>query len=149
MLVQNRPRLLIAIALATGILTQALPPTKTAYAQDFTDTEIANYARAVIEIEAARQATYEAASDILAAADSDIDILDTRLSCNATRVRDMPDIPKPDRVDLRITLVNFCNRAREIADEHALSAQQFNQIRAAYRDDSALAERIQAEISEL
>ena len=100
MLFQHRHRLFIVIALAAFALTQV----PAARAQDFTDTDIANYARAVIEIEAARQATYEEASDILAAADSDVSILDIPLSCNATRIRDMPDIPRPDKVDLRTAL---------------------------------------------
>lgn len=145
MLVQHRHRLLIAIALTTFALTQV----RAAHAQEFTDTDVANYARAVIEIEAARQATYEEASNILAATNSDISILDTRLSCDATLIRDMPDIPRPDKVDLRTALVNFCNSAREIADSHALTPQRFNRITEAHRDDPELAERIQAEIAGL
>ena len=140
-----RHRALLAIALTAFSLTQV----GRAYAQDFTDTEIANYVRAVVEIEAARQATYEEASDILAAADSEISILETRLGCRATRMSDMPDLSRPDKVDLRTVLVNFCNSAREIADAHALTTQQFNQITAAHREDPALAERIQAEIAGL
>ncbi|MEM6448771.1 MAG: DUF4168 domain-containing protein [Cyanobacteria bacterium P01_D01_bin.105] len=145
MVVQNRHRALVAIALTAFTLTQV----SRAYAQNFTDTEIANYARAAVEIEAARQATYEEASDILAAADGNTSILETRLGCNATRMSDMPDLSRPDKIDVRTVLVNFCNSAREIADAHALTTQQFNQITAAHRDDSALAERIQAEIAGL
>lgn len=145
MLFQNRARTLIAIALAAFTLTQV----RAAYAQNVSDTDIANYARAVVEIEAARQATYEAASDIIAAADSEGSILETNLSCNATRMSDMPDLPKPDKVDLQRVLVNFCNSAIEIADSHALTSADFNRITDAHRNDSDLSERIQAEIAGL
>ena len=149
MLIQNRHRTLIAIAFATFAVAPALIQVRVAYAQDFTDTDVANYARAVFEIEAVRQATYEAASDILAAADSEVSILETRLSCNATRMSDMPDIPRPDKVDLQRALVNFCNSAIEIADSRALTPSRFNRLTEAHRDDSELAERIRAEIAGL
>jgi len=156
MLTQNRHRPLLvsllrrgsAIALITSVLA-ALALPRSAHAQEFTDTDVANYARAAVEIEAARQSAYEEASNILAAANSEADILQTRLSCDATRMRDMPDLSRPDKVDLRTALVNFCNDAREIADSHALTPQRFNRITQAHREDADLAERIQAEIAGL
>ncbi|MFK8185702.1 MAG: DUF4168 domain-containing protein [Phormidesmis sp.] len=150
MLLQNRHRALLAIAFTTFALT-TLPfiQNRAAHAQDFTDTDVANYARAAVEIEAARQAAFEDASNILAAADSDASILDIQLSCDATRMGNMPDLPRPDKVDLRTVLVNFCNSAREIADAHALTPQRFNRITQAHREDPALTERIQAEIAGL
>ena len=151
MVIQNRHRskVLVAIALtACAITTLPLTWSRAAHAQEFTDTDVANYARAAVEIEAARQATYEEASNILAAG-GELDILETRLSCNATRMGDLPDLPRPDRVDLRTVLVTFCNEARDIAESHTLTPKRFNRITEAHRDDAALAERIQAEIASL
>ncbi|NJM96663.1 MAG: DUF4168 domain-containing protein [Phormidesmis sp. RL_2_1] len=120
-----------------------------AQAQATSDEEISNYARAVIDIEVIRKDTYAAASDILVAAGSEADILETPLSCTATRISDMPDIPRVDRVDLRTALVNFCNEASQIAEANDLTPQRFNSITAEHREEPELAARIQTAMGEL
>ena len=121
-----------------------------AHAQSkYNETEIANYVRAVIEIEANRIDAYETASDILTSSDSELSILDTPLKCTAARLSDMPDIPRGERVELRTVLVNFCNAASEIAEDNDLTPQKFNSMTAAYLEDEAIAEQIQSAISEL
>ena len=120
-----------------------------AYAQSFNDDEIASYARAVFEIEASRVSAYEAASDILAAADSELSILETPLSCANSRLSDMPDLERAERVDLRTVLVTFCNEASQIAEDNDLTPKTFNAITAAHREDEELATLIQAAVSEL
>lgn len=158
MVTQNRHRVslhsvgrywgLVAIALTT--VTSFSFAQRLAHAQaDFSDTDIANYVRAVAEIEEVRLAAYESASDVLAAADSEADIIDTTLSCGATRMSDMPEMSRSERVALRTILVDFCNEASEIADSHALTASVFNQITQAHREDEELSSRIQAEIAVL
>ncbi len=149
-------RSLLAGLFVTGSLTMAqlalllagnqLPA---AYAQSFSDDEIVSYARTIVEIEAERTAAYEAASDILAAADSDLSILDTPLRCTNNRMADMPDIDRAARVELRTVLVTFCNGASELAAANDLSAETFNAITAAHREDEELAAQIQAAISDL
>lgn len=120
-----------------------------AYAQALTDEDIANYASAVLDIEATRVAAYETASDILAAADSELSILDIPLSCTSSRMTDMPDIPRAERLELRTVLVTFCNEASAAAEANDLTPQRFNDITEAHRADSEVAERIQAAISDL
>lgn len=120
-----------------------------AHAQSFNDDEVVNYARAVFEIEAQRTEAYEAASDILATADSELSILETPLSCTNSRLADMPDLERAERVELRTVLVNFCNAASQVAEDNDLTPKTFNAITAAHREDEDLAARIQAAISEL
>ena len=98
-----------------------------AYAQAITDDDVTNYARTVLAIETEREMAFALASDILASADTEIDILETPLSCSKARLKDMPDLSKNDRVDLRTVLVTFCA------------------ITAAHREDEALAGRIKEE----
>ncbi|MEL6813508.1 MAG: DUF4168 domain-containing protein [Cyanobacteria bacterium J06598_3] len=128
-------------------VSQTLVPA--AQAQALTDTDVANYARAVVDIEEIRLSAYEAASDILTSAGSETDILETPLSCDAARMVNMPDIPRVDRLDLLTVLVEFCNSAAQLADDNGLTQKRFNSITAAHQEDADLAERIQAEISSL
>ncbi|MBE9064290.1 DUF4168 domain-containing protein [cf. Phormidesmis sp. LEGE 11477] len=120
-----------------------------AYAQAYSDDEVTNYARAVVNIEAERLEAYALASDILTSADSDLSIIETPLSCTSTRLADMPDISREGRVDLRAVLVAFCNNASQVAEENDLTPRVFNEILAAHREDPALLERIQTAISAL
>lgn len=120
-----------------------------AYAQSFNDDEVASYARAVFDIEVKRIAAYETASDILAAADSELSILETPLSCTNSRLSDMPDLERAERIDLRTVLVTFCNEASQIAEDNDLTPKTFNAITAAHREDEELAARIQDAISNL
>lgn len=144
----------LAIALSTlaftqlgALVTQGL--VSPALAQEITETDVANYAQTVLSIEDLRIAAYGAANDVLVAAGSEEGILSTTLSCAANRMSDMPDLPKADRVSLHAVLVEFCNEASEIATANNLTPRQFNEITAAHRDDPAIAEQIQAVMSEL
>lgn len=129
------------------LLTQKHIPA--AYAQAYSDDEVISYARTIVNIEAERVETYTLASDILASADSEIDITETPLNCTSTRLADMPDIPKAGRVDLRAVLVTFCNNASQVAEDNNLTPQVFNEITAAHREDTELSDRIQAAIAAL
>jgi hypothetical protein len=149
----------IAIAplvLPLGLQTLPIAPaygqsgtTQITPAEDISDDDIASYASAAVAIEEKRTAALEAATDILATADSEADIADVPLSCTASKIADMPDISKSDRVDLRTVLVDFCNEASLIVEENNLTATQFNAITAAHRDDDEVTKRIQAAIKEL
>lgn len=131
-----------------GLMVKNLVPAAHAQAA-ITDDDVANYARAVFDIEASRTAAYEAAANILASADSELDLLETPLRCTSARLSNMPDIPRADRVELLTVLVNFCNEASGVAEVNNLTPKRFNSITAAHQDDAELAERIQAEISSL
>lgn len=144
----------LAIALGALTFTQlgtlfASNTVPAAYAQAVTDEDVANYARAVFDIESSRLEAYETASDILVSADSELDILETPLSCTGAKLSNMPDIPRPDRVDLLNVLVNFCNEASQFAEANDLTPKRFNAITEAHREDADLAERIQTEMSSI
>ncbi len=143
-----------AFALGTLTLTQlgfllAQKHIPAAYAQTYSDAEVTNYARAIVNIEAERGEAYTLASDILTSADSELSIIETPLNCTSTRLADMPDIPRAGRVDLRAVLVAFCNNASQIAEENDLTPEVFNQITAAHREDTELSDRIQDAIASL
>lgn len=129
------------------LLTQKHIPA--AYAQAYSDDEVTNYARSVVNIEAERVEAYALASDILASADAEISIVETPLNCASTRLADMPDVPRAARVDLQAVLVAFCNNAIQIAEENELTPIVFNEITAAHREDAEISDRIQDAIAAL
>ncbi|MGB3295325.1 MAG: DUF4168 domain-containing protein [Phormidesmis sp.] len=151
----RRQRTWLMIVLGALTCTQigfmlAQQPLPSAYAQSYTEDDVTNYARAVAGIEPRRQEAYGAANDILASANGgELSILDAPLKCTATRMSDMPDVPRASRVDLRTVLVDFCNDASAIAEENDLTAKRFNDITQAHRQDPELAARIQAAIAAL
>ena len=152
---QLRRKTWSALVLGTLTVTQlsfllAQKHIPAAYAQTYSDDEVTDYARAIVNIEAERAEAYELASDILTTStDSELSIIETPLSCTSTRMADMPDIPRSDRVDLQAVLVAFCNNASQIAEENDLTPQVFNEITAAHRQDAELSDRIQDVIAAL
>ena len=132
--------------LAWNLTSPSLPP---AYAQAITDDDVLNYARTVSEIEAVRLAARDEASNILGSEDAAIDTLETPLSCKNARLKDMPDISKTGRLELRTVLVEFCSTAKEIAETNGLTPKRFNSITAEHREDADLAERIKGAIADL
>ena len=113
-----------------------------------TQEEIASYASTVSAIEPLRLAAYEAASDALVAANSEVSLVDSQLSCLSSNIDDMPDTDAETQAELQRILVNYCNAASEEADANGLTPQRFNEITAAHRDDSKLAQSIRAAISD-
>ncbi len=121
-----------------------------ATAESPSEADIASYASAVVEIEEARLAAYESASDILLAAGDEEGLLKTKLSCQAHKLSDMPeDLSKSEKIDLLTVLVEFCEGARAIAEENDLTPEQFNSITAAHQEDPELTKQIQAAIGKL
>ncbi|EDX85491.1 hypothetical protein S7335_3192 [Synechococcus sp. PCC 7335] len=120
-----------------------------AYAQSYSDDEVANYARAAASIETERLEAYELASNILTNAEGELSIVETPLSCTSTRLADMPDIPRDSRVELRDVLLAFCNSASQMAEENDLTPRAFNQMTAAHREDAELLDRIKDAIAAL
>ena len=112
-----------------------------------TDEDVANYAATVTAIEPLRQAAYEEASDVLAAANSEVSLVDNRLSCLNSEVDDMPEVAAEDQVALQRILVSYCNMAAELAEENGLTPQRFNSITENHRENSELASRIRAAIA--
>ena len=120
----------------------------TATEEEIAEGEIANYASTVSAIEPLRLAAYEAASDALVAANSEVSLIDSQLSCLSSSIEDMPETDAETQAELQRILVNYCNAASEEADANGLTQQRFNEITAAHRSDSKLAQSIRAAISD-
>ncbi len=151
---QHRLRFWLAIALGSFCAVQlvALMARSPAQAQEAaltTDEDIAHYATVVAAIEPLRKAAYEDASNVLAAANSEVSLVDNRLSCLNSKVEDMPKVDAEDQVALQRILVKYCNAASKLANENGLTPQRFNAITAKHREDSALAQKIRAAISDI
>lgn len=151
----NKQRLGLWLAIALGAfcsvqLSAAMlrSPAQAQEAPLTTDTDVANYANTVVAIEPLREAAYEEASDVLAAANSEVSLVDNPLSCLTSEVEDMPEVAEEDQVALQRILVSYCNTAAEIADENALTPQRFNSITANHQEDTELAQRIRAAIAD-
>ncbi|MGB3765280.1 MAG: DUF4168 domain-containing protein [Phormidesmis sp.] len=150
---KHRLRILLAIALSSLCAVQLATSIKQlpAQAQEATlttDEDIANYANAVAAIEPLRLAAYEGASDVLAAANSEVSLVDNRLSCLSSDIEDMPEVAEADRVALQGILVDYCNAAIGLADDNGLTPQRFNSITAKHQQDKELAQKIRAAIAD-
>jgi hypothetical protein len=124
-----------------------LPGVKPAIAQaqtTVTDAEVAQYAQAVLQMDAYRSAAYGEITDLLSAAN--VDPATVTLGCVA---QDLPGVPRRVRRQVEDILVTYCNQARDIVEQAGLSAERFNEITAAHRENAELTARIQAELAEL
>lgn len=107
-----------------------------AYTQYFSDTELQNYARAVLQIEAHRQQAYREIQRIIGRPPGN-------LACyQPETLRNLP--PEAQKV-----AVNFCNNSKKIAQTSGLSADQFNRITRQVQTDAALKRRIQNAIRQI
>ncbi|PZO23047.1 MAG: hypothetical protein DCF25_01090 [Leptolyngbya foveolarum] len=150
---QHRLRFWLALALGSLCAVQLVAamgrsPAQAQEATLTTDEDIANYANVVVAIEPLRKAAYEEASDVLAAANSEVSLVDNRLSCLTSEVENMPDVAAEDQVSLQRILVSYCNTASELADENGLTPQRFNSITAKHREDRELAQKVRAAIAD-
>ena len=101
-----------------------------AYTQDFSDTQLQNYARAVLQIESSRQQAYRQIERIIGRPPGN-------LTCyQPETLRNLP--PEAQRI-----AVDFCNNSKKIAQNSGLSADQFNRITRQVQTDAVLKRRIQ------
>lgn len=101
-----------------------------AYTQDFNATQIANYARAVLQIEPHRQQAYQAIQKILGQPPPEI------VCSQPNSLRKLP------REAQRVA-VNYCKISKKIVEGNQLSISQFNQITVRVRSDGELKRLIQ------
>lgn len=107
-----------------------------------TDEEIRQYARSVLQMDAYRNEAYTEIKDLLLTVD--VDISSVTLGCTNS---DLPGVPRRVRRQVEEIMINYCNQARDIVEGNGLTAERFNEITAAHREDEALAERIRAELA--
>ncbi|MDV3350792.1 DUF4168 domain-containing protein [Leptothoe sp. ISB3NOV94-8A] len=113
------------------------------YAQPFTNELISNYAAAVLAIEDIRPQAYADISDFMTIANADVTQHDLR--CVSTN--DLTEVPRTVRSQVRRSLINFCNDAKQLVEEAGLTDDQFNAITGEHRENEALKEQIQLEIA--
>jgi ABC-type transport system substrate-binding protein len=102
-----------------------------AYTQDFTDTQINNYAAAVLKIEEERQQAYREIQKIIGKSPPAI-------VCNQPNTfRSLPP-------EARKIAVNYCNTSKRIAQKSGLTVDEFNAITARLQSDQNLKRRIQS-----
>ncbi|MBZ8179968.1 MAG: DUF4168 domain-containing protein [Oscillatoria sp. PMC 1051.18] len=101
-----------------------------AYAQEFTDQDILNYARAILDMESLRQQAYDDIKQIIGTQPPTI-------ACNDRR--SLRNLPR----DAEAIAVNYCNGSRRIVQSSGLSVSQFNEMTARVQSDSRLKERVQ------
>ncbi len=143
------PRLRWIAGISIGLLASVWLPLSTfwqsGYAQSFTEEEISTYAAVVLAMEEIRRQAYADISDLLIIANEDV----TRHDLRCVNANSLEQMPRTVRSQVRRLLINYCNDAKNLVEETGLTAQLFNAITAAHREDEALTEQIQLEIIRL
>jgi hypothetical protein len=107
-----------------------------AYTQDFSQAQINQYAKVVLEIETERKTAYKQIQKILGKTPPQI-------SCNQKdSLKKLPN-------DAQKIAVNFCNKSKKIAQDSGLKSSEFNAITDGLKKDSDLKNRIQKAIIQL
>ena len=107
-----------------------------AYTQDFSQTQIDQYAKVVLEIETERKTAYQQIQKVLGKTPP-------LISCNQKdSLKKLPN-------DAQQIAVNFCNKSKKIAQNSGLKSSEFNAITDGLKKDSDLKNRIQKAIIQL
>jgi hypothetical protein len=107
-----------------------------AYTQDFSQVQINQYAKVVLEIETERKTAYQQIQKILGKTPPQI-------SCNQKdSLKKLPN-------DAQKIAVNFCNKSKKIAQDSGLKSSEINAITDGLKKDSDLKNRIQKAIIQL
>jgi ABC-type transport system substrate-binding protein len=101
-----------------------------AYTQDFNQSQIDKYAKAVLEIETRRQTAYQQIQKI-------IDRTPPNIICN------QPDSFKELPRNAQTIAVNYCNESKAIVQNSGLTVSQFNEMTNKVRSDQELKRRVQ------
>jgi len=104
---------------------------------NISDADIRSYARAVLSIEARRQAAFQAMQQVLSNRQVPNIRCDERSSLNG--------LPR----EARQIAVDYCTESQQVVLDAGLSTDEFNLITAAQQSDSSLAERIRQELIRL
>lgn len=128
--------ILAVMGILCGIVPEFSPPNTqlnfnySAYTQDFNDTQITNYARAVLNMESYRQSAYRRIQQIIGRNPPAI-------TC------DRPDTFKSLPKEAQKIAVDYCNRSKSIVENSGLTVAQFNGMTQRLRSDQELKRRIQ------
>ncbi len=112
-----------------GALSQVTTPA-------FSQKQIQNYARAILAIESERKIAY-------AKIQKQIGRVPPQIICN--QKESFAKLPK----EAQVTAVNFCNQAKKIAKDSALTPKEFNAITEATRQNPTFKKQVQQVILQL
>jgi hypothetical protein len=104
---------------------------------NISEADIRNYARAVLSIEARRQAAFQAMQQVLPNRQVPNIRCDERSSLNG--------LPR----EARQIAVDYCTESQQVVEDLGLTIDQFNRITAAQQNDGNLADRIRRELIRL
>lgn len=104
-----------------------------AYAQAVTNTELTNYARAVLVMEPVRQTAFTEIKQIIR---GDV----PPIVCH--RPQSLNALPR----NARKIAVNYCNRSKQIVESNGLTINRFNAITVNLQNNSSLKRRIHNEL---
>jgi Domain of unknown function (DUF4168) len=135
----SRPLLLGILTSLSGILIGLVPDftaaqpslffSSAARADEFSDTDLRNYAAALMEIEPIRQSTL---SQVRASTGGTL----PNLVCN------QPTTMEGLNSEAKSLFVNYCNKCETIASSRGLSIERFNQITQSVRSNPQLQNRV-------
>jgi hypothetical protein len=108
-----------------------------AYAQAFTNEEVTNYARAVLDIEQVRKSAF---SEIKRAINSGVM---PSVVCNQTDALDQLS------GEARRIFVEYCQQSKTIVENHGLTPSRFNEITLSLHNDSDLQKRVRSALIQL
>ena len=110
-----------------------------AYAQNYTQNEVINYAKAGYEVELLRQRVYKKIKPMLTRrSDSPPDII-----CNR------PETFQSLSSDVRQTIAEYCDDSRRIVQRHNLTIDRFNELKKFYDRGGKFYQQVQNALSEL
>lgn len=131
---------------AMGILCGVVPEvawhpsrllfTPIAYSQEFSQTQISQYAQAILAIEVERKAAYQKIQNLLGR-------VPPQIACN--QKDSLSKLPK----EAQVIVVSFCNQSKKIAKTSGLNPADFNAITEAARKNPNLKKRIQTIIIQI
>jgi hypothetical protein len=133
------------LANAVGVVVETVGPLpKVAVSQALAQTvqvseeEVAGYASSVLQMDGPRNEALNQIRSLLAGINFDISQVD--MTCPNTR--NLSQLPRPVRSEVREIVVNYCNQARTIVERNGLTVRRFNSITEAHQSDPELAGRI-------
>jgi Domain of unknown function (DUF4168) len=134
----------LAPELAAGSITAGLKPAL-AQSDAVSEAEIRGYANSVLQMDSPRTAALNQIQALL----SGVNYNPAQVDMTCPNTRNLNQLPRQVRSEVREIIVNYCNQARAIVEENGLTVRRFNSITEAHQSDTALAERIRTALIQI
>ncbi|HEY9880461.1 MAG TPA: DUF4168 domain-containing protein [Leptolyngbyaceae cyanobacterium] len=112
---------------------------------DVSQEEVQNYAASVLQMDGPRNEALNQIKSLLSRVNYDV----SRVDMTCPNTRNLNQLPRQVRNDVREIVVNYCNQARTIVEGNDLTVRRFNTITEAHQSDPALSERIRTALIQL